>query len=433
MNDPQIGTSRGNSMQPIPSLMEVDLSPTLMSAIDDLSIDNSEDSDEGEGTQVDDDSEMDTLENGASSSRNRYERPYLTASHNNGFGNSTTTLSQPIAPVERDTVIVSQPTAAMITNFRLRNPLEQMSREEIFNFITNPVPQGQKVLCKITRSKDGFGKLYPQYELYIEETSENGEETTSFLLSAKKRKKSKSSHYVITTDKPGAPVTVKNTVGKVRSNFLGTAFVIYSNGKNPFKREPELTDHPIREELGAVVYDPNILGFKGPRKMTVLLIGMTRAGQRPEFRPTKESQTLIGKFRNGDHRDILVLHNKSPQWNEEIAVITGGTGGIGYEIARKFARNGIRCVILGRKKEKIEECQANLMNKEGMKEYPEHVGFVCDVRNSEEIERICESISKLGNIGYLVNAAGTEVADAAMYLARAQFVTGQVSGVRGSV
>jgi len=26
---------------------------------------------------------------------------------------------------------------------------------------------------------------------------------------------------------------------------------------------------------------------------------------------------LIGKFKNGDHRDILVLHNKSPQWNEE--------------------------------------------------------------------------------------------------------------------
>ncbi|CAG8454518.1 10540_t:CDS:2 [Acaulospora morrowiae] len=320
--DPQIGTSRANSLQ-IPSvLMEetVDLSPTLMSAIDDLSIGNSEDEedfDEGGSVQVVDENEMDTSESGASNSRNRYERPYLTASHNNGFGNSTTTLSQPVAPVERDAIVVNQPTAAMITNFRLGKTREQMSREELVNFVINPVPQGQKVLCKITRSKDGFGKLYPQYELYIEETLENGEEITTFLLSARKRKKSKSSHYVITTDRLDVPASVKNIVGKVRSNFLGTAFVIYSNGKNPFKREPELEDFPIREELGAVVYDPNILGFKGPRKMTVLLIGMTRSGQRPEFRPTKDSQTLIGRFRNGDHRDILVLHNKSPQWNEE--------------------------------------------------------------------------------------------------------------------
>jgi tubby-related protein 1 len=83
-------------------------------------------------------------------------------------------------------------------------------------FFYSPVPQGQKVLCKIIRSKDGFGKFYPQYELYIEDTSENGEETRTFLLAARKRKKSKSSHYIITTDKLGVAVSSKNIVGKVR-------------------------------------------------------------------------------------------------------------------------------------------------------------------------------------------------------------------------
>lgn len=84
-----------------------------------------------------------------------------------------------------------------------------------FIIFFSPVPQGQKVLCKIIRSKDGFGKFYPQYELYIEDT-ENGEETRTFLLAARKRKKSKSSHYIITTDKLNVAVSSKNIVGKVR-------------------------------------------------------------------------------------------------------------------------------------------------------------------------------------------------------------------------
>jgi tubby-related protein 1 len=94
---------------------------------------------------------------------------------------------------------------------------------------------------------------------------------------------------------------------------------------------------PIREELGAVLYvsleertrkklififkliiiqDPNILGFKGPRKMTILMHTLTRDGKRSEYRPVKESEMLLSKYRDGGARDLLVLHNKSPQWNE---------------------------------------------------------------------------------------------------------------------
>lgn len=32
-------------------------------------------------------------------------------------------------------------------------------------------------------------------------------------------------------------------------------------------------DQHVREELAAVIYDTNVLGFKGPRKMTVILPG----------------------------------------------------------------------------------------------------------------------------------------------------------------
>jgi tubby-related protein 1 len=50
--------------------------------------------------------------------------------------------------------------------------------------------------------------------------------------------------------------------------------------------------------------------------MTILMHTLTRDGKRPEFRPLKEQDMLLSKYRDGGARDLLVLHNKSPQWNE---------------------------------------------------------------------------------------------------------------------
>lgn len=50
--------------------------------------------------------------------------------------------------------------------------------------------------------------------------------------------------------------------------------------------------------------------------MTILMHTLTRDGKRPEYRPVKESEMLLSKYRDGGARDLLVLHNKSPQWNE---------------------------------------------------------------------------------------------------------------------
>ncbi|KAF0347940.1 Tub-domain-containing protein [Gigaspora margarita] len=317
--DPQLQNNRSNFLQ-IPT--------GNFDAINNLSINESDNDGALEDEQSviddddddDDDDEMELGENSrtARSNYNQYSQARNLTGSTASFNGSTSTLSQPVAPAELlRAVVINRPTAQMIETFRFSKPRVEMTEQEVINFVMNPVPQGQKVLCKITRSKEGFGKLYPQYELYIEEPIENDEPRRTFLLAAKKKKNSKNSHYVITTSRLDSAASSKKIVGKVRSNFLGTAFVMYSNGRSPFKREPELSDMQLREELGAVVYDPNILGFKGPRKMTVLLLGMTKNGERPEFRPTTESQTLIGKFKNGDHRDILILHNKSPQWNEE--------------------------------------------------------------------------------------------------------------------
>lgn len=112
-------------------------------------------------------------------------------------------------------------------------------------------------------------------------------------------------------------------IAKVRSNFLGTAFGIYDHGVNPFKSGHGSAQ--IRREFGAVVYEPNLLGLKGPRKMTVVLPTMTRQGERIDVRPISEKDTLLERFKekvNGrgvrdPERDVLMVQNKAPQWNEE--------------------------------------------------------------------------------------------------------------------
>ncbi|KAJ3163615.1 hypothetical protein HDU86_000198 [Geranomyces michiganensis] len=201
------------------------------------------------------------------------------------------------------------------TPTNIRSP----SVHELDAFVLKPIPMGQKLLCRIVRRKDGVEKLYPRYELYIEDP----DTSHVFLLSARKKKKSSSSYYVITTTRFAGKDDKDVMVAKVRSNFVGTAFTIYG-GRNedttatPSQSSPRLgRNKRMREELGMVLYDPNLLGFKGPRKMTVVLPSMTRDGKRVPLNPTDDRETLSGRLRNGNDREIMKLHNKAPQWNDE--------------------------------------------------------------------------------------------------------------------
>lgn len=73
----------------------------------------------------------------------------------------------------------------------------------------------------------------------------------------------------------------KGYLGKLRSNFLGTEFYIYDNGKNP-KKAKSLDDTRIQH--GVVEYEKNVLGSKGPRRMKVLLPKVSREGHLVEWR-----------------------------------------------------------------------------------------------------------------------------------------------------
>nr|XP_014284184.2 protein king tubby [Halyomorpha halys] len=63
--------------------------------------------------------------------------------------------------------------------------------------------------------------------------------------------------------------------------------------------------------------DTNVLGFKGPRKMTVILPGMTANNQRVSIVPTDDTETLLECYRTKTMDNLIQLHNKTPAWNDD--------------------------------------------------------------------------------------------------------------------
>jgi tubby-related protein 1 len=133
-------------------------------------------------------------------------------------------------------------------------------------------------------------------------------------MAARRRKRSATSNYVITVDPTDLGGNSESRIGKVRSNFVGTQFTVFDAGKSA-KKHPD--EKHRRRDMAAVFYETNVLGFKGPRKMTVLLPGMNQDHKRVEVRPTSDHESLPERMKRGSSDGLIELHNKSPVWNEE--------------------------------------------------------------------------------------------------------------------
>lgn len=116
-------------------------------------------------------------------------------------------------------------------------------------------------------------------------------------MAGRKRKKSTTSNYLISTDPTDLSRAGESYIGKLRSNLLGTQFTVYDNGYSLMKDDKRDDRFNPRQELAAVIYDTNVLGFKGPRKMTVIIPGMTSDQKRVEICPRDETETLLGIFK----------------------------------------------------------------------------------------------------------------------------------------
>ncbi|XP_066580728.1 tubby-related protein 3 isoform X3 [Amia ocellicauda] len=186
--------------------------------------------------------------------------------------------------------------------------------DNLEEFALQPAPRGVTVKCRITRDKKGMDRgLYPTYFMHLEKDDSR----KIFLLAGRKRKKSKTSNYLISVDPTDLSREGESFAGKLRSNLMGTKFTVYDNGTNPSKAQGLLEESKTRQELAAICYETNVLGFKGPRKMTVIIPGMNMNFERVPVRPQNEQESLLTKWQNHSLDNLIELHNKAPVWNDD--------------------------------------------------------------------------------------------------------------------
>ncbi|HID55647.1 TPA: SDR family oxidoreductase [Candidatus Poribacteria bacterium] len=108
----------------------------------------------------------------------------------------------------------------------------------------------------------------------------------------------------------------------------------------------------------------------------------------------KDKVTLKGNLSRGCYMGIL---------KGQVALITGGSSGIGEGIAHAFAREGSDLALIARNPIRLERT-ASKLREQGVKV----LTFSTDVRDERRIqEAVRETISVLGGIDILVNSAGT--------------------------
>lgn len=88
----------------------------------------------------------------------------------------------------------------------------------------------------------------------------------------------------------------------------------------------------------------------------------------------------------------------------KVAVVTGGTRGIGYAIVKKYLENGAKVVLFGSRQETVDKALASLKT---LNEDWEVEGDCPDLRNAEAVKKaILKVKEKFGRIDILVNNAG---------------------------
>jgi len=179
------------------------------------------------------------------------------------------------------------------------------------SFVTSLCPRQVGTFeCYIERKKSGFKSWSPEYFCFAKDGHR-------FLLAAKKRKANRTSNYAIAWTREG--IGGKDSpgyIGKVRSNFVGTEFVAYDTGINP--KDAEMSSMEIRKELACVRYETNVMGTKGPRKMTVALPRVdAKTGKAKVFQPYRKSEGLTARM-GTKASDCIYLMNKPPRWSESV-------------------------------------------------------------------------------------------------------------------
>jgi len=178
-------------------------------------------------------------------------------------------------------------------------------------FIHTPCPSGITVQSYIIRDKPKHSLMpHPIYRTFIKENNE-------FLMGAVKRGKNKTANYFISTDREVVvDKMAKSFVGKLRSNFRGTEYILYNNGCNPKNSEKVAYAH-VRKELALILYKSNMMDTEGPRKITCIIPKIKEDGF-PEVFKSQMSDSLLETYRSGDLQKMDIFVNSVPKWDTKV-------------------------------------------------------------------------------------------------------------------
>ncbi len=95
---------------------------------------------------------------------------------------------------------------------------------------------------------------------------------------------------------------------------------------------------------------------------------------------------------------LRIFNKKLLSLSGKVALVTGGSRGIGYAAAKILSENGANVVITGKDKQRLEKATS---------EIPNSVWFVADIKNTNDVKNVVnKTIKKFGKLDILVNNAG---------------------------
>ncbi len=99
------------------------------------------------------------------------------------------------------------------------------------------------------------------------------------------------------------------------------------------------------------------------------------------------------------------MNSKEDYFQDKVALISGGSRGVGFATARELVKRGAKVVISARGKERLEDSKARLIEMDGSV-----VSVKGDVGKWEDAERMVQSaIENFGRLDILINNAGVSM------------------------
>ncbi|XVE94010.1 hypothetical protein REPUB_Repub01dG0243500 [Reevesia pubescens] len=227
--------------------------------------------------------------------------------------------------------------------------------------LKQPGPRDGTIQCFIKRDKS---KL--TYHLFLCLSPALLVENGKFLLSAKRTRRTTSTEYIISMNADNISRSSSSYIGKLRSNFLGTKFIIYdtqpaytsAHVPPPGRTSRRFYSKKVSPKvptgsynIAQITYELNVLGTRGPRRMHCIMHSIPAAaldaggsvpGQ-PELlrHPLEDSFRSISFSKSLDHSaevsssrfseigmshdddedgkmKPLILKNKPPRWHEQL-------------------------------------------------------------------------------------------------------------------